>query len=385
MGPLAGVKVLELGGIGPVPFCGMLLSDLGAEVIRLERAAASPQEPAPKDPLLRGRRSIALNLKHPRAIEVLLQLIEQVDVLIEGFRPGVAERLGVAPEVCFVRNPRLVYGRMTGWGQEGPLAQAAGHDINYIALAGALHLIGPRGGKPVPPSNMLGDFGGGGMLLAVGVLSAVLEARRSGRGQVVDAAMVDGVAAMLAMAIGMRAQGQFYDGTGESLFAGAAPYYDTYETKDGAYVAIGSLEPQFFAELLDRLGLDRERYGAMGLPALDEATRTQHWPELRAAIAAAFRSRTREEWQARLEGTDVCFAPVLSLDEAARHPHNVARETFIEVEGLLQNAPAPRFSRSTLPTPHPPRRAGEDSATVLQEAGYGAAEIEALRREGVLG
>ncbi|HEY0942324.1 MAG TPA: CaiB/BaiF CoA-transferase family protein [Steroidobacter sp.] len=384
MGPLEGVRVLEIGGVGPTPFCGMMLADLGAEVVRFERAGAGVLETSPKDPLLRGRRSISLNLKQPRAIEVALRLVESADVLIEGFRPGVAERLGLGPQVCLARNSRLIYGRMTGWGQEGPLAQAAGHDINYIALSGALHLIGTPGGKPVPPLNLVADFGGGGMLLALGVLAALHEVRRSGQGQVVDATMLDGVAAMMAMYFGFRAQGQFRDRTGENFLAGAAPYYDVYETKDGAYVAIGSLEPQFYAELLERLGLDRERYAASGMPALDEATRRERWPELREAIASAFRSRTRAEWCERLEGTDVCFAPVLSLEEAPCHPHNLARGTFMEVDGLLQNAPAPRFSRSTLDAPRPPRKPGEDSDALLCEAGYSEAEIEILRREGAL-
>lgn len=384
MGPLEGVRVLEIGGVGPTPFCGMVLADLGAEVVRFERAGADLLESSIKDPLLRSRRSISLNLKQPRAIEVALRLVESADVLIEGFRPGVAERLGLGPEVCLARNSRLIYGRMTGWGQEGPLARAAGHDINYIALTGALHLIGTPGGKPVPPLNLIGDFGGGGMLLAVGVLAALHEVRRSGRGQVVDAAMLDGVAAMMAMYFGFRAQGLFRDATGENFLAGAAPYYDVYETKDGAYVSIGSLEPQFFAELLERLGLDRERYAASGMPHLDDATRRERWPELREAIATAFRSRTRAEWRERLEGTDVCFAPVLSLEEAPRHPHNLARGTFTEVNGLLQNAPAPRFSHSTLDAPRPPRRPGEDSVALLREAGYSEAEIEDLRQEGTL-
>jgi alpha-methylacyl-CoA racemase len=304
--------------------------------------------------------------------------------LLEGFRPGVAERLGVGPQASLARNPRLVYGRMTGWGQEGPLAHAAGHDINYIALAGALHLIGVPGGKPVPPLNLIGDFGGGGMLLAVGVLAALLEARQSGRGQVVDATMIDGVAALLAMFFGFRAQGNFRDATGENFLGGAAPYYDTYQTRDGKYVAIGSIEPQFFGVLLEKLGLDRALFGSSGFPALDQATVKQRWPELRAAIAGAFRSKTRAEWCQIMEGSDACFAPVLTVEEAPLHPHNAQRRTFIEVDGMLQNAPAPRFSRTPLGAPRAPRRPGEDSEAVLLEAGFSEAEIQRLRTVGVL-
>ena len=384
VGPLKGIRVLELGGLGPGPFCGMMLADLGAEVVRIERQAASTAEPAPQDPLLRSRRSVAIDLSKAEGSEAALRLAERAEVLLEGFRPGVAERLGVGPEASLARNPRLVYGRMTGWGQEGPLAHAAGHDINYIALAGALHLIGAPGGKPVPPLNLIGDFGGGGMLLAVGVLAALLEARQSGRGQVVDAAMIDGVAALLAMFFGFRAQGNFRDATGENFLGGAAPYYDTYQTRDGKYVAIGSIEPQFFGVLLEKLGLDPARFGSSGFPALDYATVKQRWPELRAAIAAAFRSKTRAEWCQIMEGSDACFAPVLSVEEAPFHPHNAQRRTFIEVDGVLQNAPAPRFSRTPLSAPRPPRRPGEDSESVLLEAGFSEAEIQRLRTVGVL-
>jgi len=383
-GPLKGVKVLEIGGIGPTPFCGMMLADLGADVVRLDRSSAGADEPAPRDPLLRSRRSIALDLGKPEGAEALLKLVERADILIEGFRPDVAERLGVGPQACLKRNPRLVYGRMTGWGQEGPLAHAAGHDINYIALSGALNLIGSPGGKPVPPLNLVGDFGGGGMLLAVGVLAALFEARRSGSGQVVDAAMVDGTVALLAMFFGFRADGCFRDATGENFLAGAAPYYDTYQTQDGRYVAIGSLEPQFYALLLEKLGLDRERFGSIAMPALDPVTIKERWPELREAIAAAFRSKTRDEWCRIMEGSDVCFAPVLSLEEAPQHPHNAARQSFIAVDGVLQNAPAPRFSRTVLAAPKSPRRPGEDSDSVLREAGLSGEDIKRLRAAGAL-
>lgn len=384
MGPLKGIKVLEIGGIGPTPFCGMMLADLGADVVRIERASAAADEPAPKDPLLRSRRSIAMDIRQPGGSETLLRLVERADVLIEGFRPGVAERLGVGPKECLDRNPRLVYGRMTGWGQDGPLAHAAGHDINYIALSGALSLIGTPGGKPVPPLNLVGDFGGGGMLLTVGVLAALFEVRQSGSGQVVDAAMVDGAIALLAMHFGFRADGYFRDATGENLLAGAAPYYDTYQTKDGGYVAIGSLEPQFYALLLEKLGLDCSRYARMGIPAFDSSTIKEGWPELREAIATAFRSKTRDEWCRIMEGTDVCFAPVLGVEEAPNHRHNAARQSFIDVEGVLQNAPAPRFSRTITDAPKAPRRPGEDCESILQEAGLSQEEINRLRTAGIL-
>jgi alpha-methylacyl-CoA racemase len=360
----------------------MMLADLGAEIVRIERASAQWSESPPPDPLLRNRRSIALDLKNATAVEVVLKLLEGADALIEGFRPGVLERLGLGPDVCLARNPRLVYGRMTGWGQDGPLAPAAGHDINYIALSGVLHLIGTPGGKPVPPLNLVGDFGGGGMLLAFGVLAALLESRRSGRGQVVDAAMVDGSAALLAMFYGMRARGMFQDATGTNFLAGAAPYYDTYRTKDHKYVAIGALEPQFFAQLLDKLGLDWQRYARVGFPVVDPATK--EWTELRSAIAAAVASRTRDEWCRIMEGTDACFAPVLTMEEAARHPHNVARRTFVTVNGVEQNSPAPRFSRTPSQIPQAPRRPGEDTEAVLRDAGFTEKQIEELRASGAL-
>ena len=310
MGPLKGLKVIELAGIGPAPFCAMMLADMGADVIRVDRASAKPGDPEPVDCLLRNRRSIALNLKSPAGTEALLHLIDGADALIEGFRPGVTERLGVGPDVCLARNPKLVYGRMTGWGQTGPLANAAGHDINYIAITGALHLIGERGRKPVPPLNLVGDFGGGGMMLLAGLLAALLEASRTGKGQVIDAAMVDGTVALLGFFYATRAAAPFYDATGEELLAGAAPYYGTYETKDGKYVAVGAIEPQFYALLLEKLGVDAKHLRA-GFPADRE-----HWPEAEAAIAKAIRTRTRDEWAAIMEGSDACFAPVLSLSRS---------------------------------------------------------------------
>ena len=387
MGPLSGLKVIELASIGPGPYCAMLLADLGAEIVRVERAAARPNDPPPHDSLLRNRRSIALNFKNPQAVELVLRLVEKADVLIEGYRPGVTERLGLGPEVCLARNPRLVYGRITGWGQDGPLAKVAGHDINYISLTGALHLIGLPGGKPVPPINLVGDMGGGGLLLAFGVLAAVLESRQSGRGQVVDAAMVDGAISMMGVFFAARAahsDALWRDETGNNTLTGAAPWYDTYLTKDGRYIAVGAIEPQFYELLLTKLGLDPRRWRALGFPAQDEATRAA-WPELRTALATAFASRTREEWCRIFEGSDACVSPVLSMDEAVRHPHNVARKAYVTVGGLVQNAPAPRYSRTPPAPVRPPRPAGADTEEVLRELGYSAADLAQLRSGGALG
>jgi alpha-methylacyl-CoA racemase len=378
MGPLQGLKVIEMAGIGPAPFCAMMLADMGADVVRVDRASARPGR-RETDCLQRNRRSIALDLKQPAAIATLLELLEGADVLIEGFRPGVMERLGLGPEACLARNPRLVYGRMTGWGQSGPLAHAAGHDINYIAITGALHLIGERGGKPVPPLNLVGDFGGGAMMLLAGVLAALFEAGRSGRGQVVDAAMTDGTVALLGLFFAQRAAFRdFQDATGGEMLAGAAPYYGTYATRDGKFLAIGALEPQFYAVLIEKLGLD-PKYLAAGFPA----SRTGN-DELRAAIAAAVATRTRDEWAAVFEGTDACVAPVLSLAEAARHPHNVARGTFVTVDGIEQHAPAPRFSRTAAAPVQGPRPAGADTIAVLQAAGFSDERIAGLRAAGAL-
>jgi alpha-methylacyl-CoA racemase len=380
MGPLHGLRVIELAGIGPAPFCAMMLADMGADVIRVDRASAQPGEPAPVDCLLRNRRSIALNLKSAAGIDALLGLIEGADALIEGFRPGVMERLGLGPEVCLARNPKLVYGRMTGWGQSGPLAHVAGHDIDYIAITGALHLIGERGRKPVPPLNLVGDFGGGAMMLLAGVLAALLESGRSGTGQVVDAAMTDGTLALLGIFFAQRAANPgFRDATGEEMLAGAAPYYGTFETKDGKYLAIGAIEPQFYALLLEKLGLDR-RFLAAGFPAPRET-----WVEAHAAITAAVRTKTRDEWAVIFEGTDACVAPVLSLAEAARHPHNVARGSFITVDGVEQHAPAPRFGRTASPPVRAPHCAGADTLDVLREAGFDEAQIAQLQVAGALG
>lgn len=340
MGALNGLKVLEIAAIGPAPFCAMMFADMGADVVRVDRRvdAGLGFSMAPKfDVMGRGRRSIALDLKSPDDLTVVRQLIAAADVLIEGFRPGVMERLGLGPEPCFADNPRLVYGRMTGWGQDGPLAHAAGHDLNYIALSGALAAIGPAD-QPLPPLNLVGDFGGGGMLLAVGILAAVLEARRSGKGQVVDAGMVDGATLLMASTYGMRAAGIWNDQRQNNALDGAAPWYGAYRTADGQFITIAAIEPKFYTELLARLELDPAT-----LPAQHDRPR---WPELRRAFADTIARRTRADWVERLEGTDVCFAPVLAMHEAAAHPHNAGRGTLIEQDGVVQPAPAPRFSRT---------------------------------------
>jgi alpha-methylacyl-CoA racemase len=384
-GPLAGTRVLELAGLGPAPFCGMMLGDMGAEVIRIERAGALWHEPS-RDPLLRNRRSVALNLKHPDGLAIALDLVAASDVLIEGYRPGVLERLGLGPADCLRRNPRLIYGRITGWGQTGPLALAAGHDLNYIALTGALHLTGAPGGKPVPPLNLVGDFGGGAMLLLSGVLAALLESKSSGQGQIVDAAIVDGTVSLLGMMFSFRANSYFRDATGENVLAGGAPFYDTFETRDGRYVSVAALEPQFYALLQQKLGLDDAQLDGLGIASVDDPAARARWPALRTALERLFKSRTREEWCRLLEGTDACFAPVLSLEEAARHPHNVARGNFMTVNDVLQNGPVPRFSRTPLGPPQCGREAGEDTASVLGEVlALPSAEIERLRSAGAVG
>ncbi len=343
VGPLAGIKILEIAGIGPGPFCGMMLADMGAEVIVVERAGGMPANAA--DPLQRNRKRISINLKTSQGISALMLLVERADALFEGYRPGVAERLGIGPQDCLARNPKLVYGRMTGWGQEGPLAQAAGHDINYIALSGALHAIGRRGERPVPPLNLVGDFGGGGMLLAFGMVCALLEAQRSGQGQVVDAAMIDGTAALMAMNIGMQAFGMGCDQVGENPLSGAAHYYDTYETSDKKFIAIGAIEPQFYQHLIEITGVDRKQFWPYRMAGEARAT-VEDWERLRAHLAHIFKQKTRDEWCAIMEGTDVCFAPVLSLSEAPGHAHHRARGTFVKVGEVMQNAPAPRYSRT---------------------------------------
>jgi alpha-methylacyl-CoA racemase len=374
MGPLQGVRVVELTGIGPGPFCAMLLADLGAEVLAVDRpASGQPGWPAL---FARGRRRVAVDLKHPEGSGVVLDLVAGADALVEGFRPGVAERLGIGPDACLARNPRLVYGRVTGWGQEGPLAGSAGHDIDYIALAGALHPVGSAGGPPVPPVNLLGDFGGGGMVLALGVVAALLEAGRSGQGQVVDAAMVDGAALLTTQLHELLAAGLWTDRRGTNLLDGAAPFYTVYETADGRHLAVGALEPQFWAELLERLGLAAE-----DLP--DQHDRAG-WPLLRERLAAVFRTRTRDDWCRLLEGTDACVAPVLSLLEAPAHPHNQARATFVDVAGTPQPAPAPRFSRTPCATPAPPPAPGDDDQ-VLAAWGMAPGRVAGLRAAGAIG
>ncbi len=379
MGPLEGVKVVEIAGIGPGPFASMMLADMGADVIRVDRAyRARGGDPAtpPKDPMSRGRRSIAVDLKHPDGIEAVLRIVEQADALIEGFRPGVMERLGLGPDVCLERNPKLVYGRMTGWGQEGPMAQAAGHDINYISLAGVLDHIGRKGERPLAPLNLVGDFGGGGMLMAFGVACALVETARSGRGQVVDAAMVDGAAVLMQMMYGMKAMGVWKDERGTNLLDTGAHFYEVYETKDGKHVSIGSIEPQFYAELVEKTGLEGE-----DLPAqMDQS----QWSKLQERLAAIFKSKTRDEWCEIMEGSDVCFAPVLSMGEAPEHPHNVDRKTFLDHGGVVQAAPAPRFSRTAPEVVRPAPHIGQDSADVLADHGFSADEIQKLEESGAV-
>ncbi|MEW6297913.1 MAG: CaiB/BaiF CoA-transferase family protein [Thermodesulfobacteriota bacterium] len=380
MGVLSGYKIVEFAGIGPAPMCAMLLSDMGAEVLRIDRAEDAnlgiPTE-AKYSVLNRGRRSVAIDLKRKEGTEVALTLIQRADALIEGFRPGVMERLGLGPEPCLTRNPRLVYGRMTGWGQEGPLAHAAGHDINYIALTGALHSIGRRGEAPVPPLNLVGDFGGGGVYLALGVVAALLEAQKSGKGQVIDVAMVDGAASLMAAIYGLRAAGHWSDRRGENILDTGAHYYNVYETRDGKYVAVGSIEPKFYAELLRLAGLEHEE-----LPRQNERSA---WPALTERLAAIFRTKTREEWCRIMEGSEVCFAPVLSMQEAPSHPHNRARGTFVEVDGVVQPAPAPRFGRTPSAIQRPPATPGEHTEEALRDWGFSAAEVEELRKSGAVG
>jgi alpha-methylacyl-CoA racemase len=380
MGPLQGIRVIEIAGIGPGPFAAMMLSDMGAEVLRIDRTQAVPASPpseASFDLLNRGRRSVAVDLKHERGIETVLRLVEKADSLIEGFRPGVMERLGLGPDVCLARNPRLVYGRMTGWGQEGPIAHAAGHDINYIALAGTLYHIGRKGEKPLPPLNLIGDFGGGGMLLAFGVACALVERTRSGRGQVVDAAMVDGAAVLATMVHAFRHTGMFTDERGANLLDTGAHFYETYETKDRKYVSVGSIEPQFYAELVKRSGLEGE-----DLPRQMDRAR---WPEMKERLAAIFKAKTRDEWCEIMEGTDVCFAPVLSIGEAYEHPHNVARHTFVEVAGRKQPAPAPRFSRTPPEIARPPAHPGQHTGEALRDWGFSEEEVGSLAETKAIG
>jgi alpha-methylacyl-CoA racemase len=376
-GPLAGIRVVEMVGLGPCPFAAMMLADMGAEVIRIDRKSApGADNPFPMlgtkfDVMARGRRSLALDLKQPAAKEVVLRLLDQADVVLEGFRPGVMERLGFGPDVCHARNAKLVYGRVTGWGQHGPLAQAAGHDLNYIALTGMLHAMGRAGSPPPPPLNLVGDFGGGAMMLAFGVVCAVLEARGSGKGQVVDAAMTDGAALLGAMMYGFRAFGAWNDQRASNLLDGGAPFYDTYACLDGKFISIGSLEPQFYALLLKLTGATDAVFGAQ----MDQAA----WPQMRERFTALFATRSRDDWCALLEGTDVCFAPVLDMAEAPAHAHNAARGTFIDIGGVVQPAPAPRFSRTAPQAGACASPPGADSAAILADWGWAGADIDALR------
>ncbi|MEX6724211.1 CaiB/BaiF CoA transferase family protein [Parapedomonas caeni] len=381
MGTLTGYRILEIAGIGPGPFASMMLADQGADVIRIDRLggkAAGVATDQTRDILGRSRRSIAVDLKSPEGVALVLDLVAQADALVEGFRPGVMERLGLGPDVCLKRNPRLVYGRMTGWGQEGPMAPAAGHDINYIALAGALAHYGRAGEKPTPPINMVGDFGGGGMLMAFGVVCALLEAQKSGQGQVIDAAMVDGAALLMSMIWTFKAMGIWSEKRGVNLLDTGTHFYDTYETSDGRFISLGAIEPQFYAEFRARAGLAEDKdFDAQMNPA--------SWGPLKAKLTDLFKQKTCDEWCAILEGSDACFAPVLTMSEAARHPHNVQRGTFVEVSGITQPAPAPRFSRTPAGTPRPPVAPGAHTDAVLADFGFSADKIATLRQAKVVG
>lgn len=381
-GPLAGIRVIEMVGLGPAPFCAMLLADMGAEVIRIDRKAQpGAANPFPMlgtkfDVMARGRRSLALDLKQPEARAVLLRLVEQADVLLEGFRPGVMERLGLGPDVCQEKNPKLVYGRITGWGQTGPLAQAAGHDINYLALSGMLQAIGRSDSPPPPPLNLVADFGGGAMLLAFGVLCAVLEAKNSGQGQVVDAAMVEGSALLGAMLYGMRAFGNWSEQRASNLLDGGAHFYDTYACADGKFISIGAIEPQFYALLL--------RLCQITDPQFDAQMDVTQWPELKLKITAIFKTKTQQAWCELMEGSEVCFAPVLDMAAAPQHPQNQARNSFIEVDGVTQPAPAPRFSRSTPEVTSSAAQPGQHSTAILQDWGIAPELIAQLQAKNII-
>lgn len=371
-GPLQGIRVIELAGIGPGPFAGMMLADHGAEVIRVDRPGARIDS---RDPLLRGRRLIGVDLKSAEGRALVLDLVKGADALFEGFRPGVTERLGLGPAECHAVNPALVYGRMTGWGQFGPYANAAGHDINYIALAGALHGYGRAGDKPTPPINMVGDFGGGGMMLAFGMVSALLHAKTTGQGQVIDCAMTDGAAALMAMIWGFRANGIWKDERGVNLLDTGAHMYDTYACADGKFISIGSLEPQFYALLLEKTGLKDDPDFAAQMDA-------GRWPQLKDRLTALFATKTRDEWCEIMEMTDICFAPVLSMAEAPHHPHNAARQTFVEADGVMQPAPAPRYSATVSDAPRMTKAADTDA--ILAGLGYDADRIGALKAAGTV-
>ena len=372
-GPLTGLKIVEFAGIGPGPFCGMLLSDLGADVVRIDRKG--PGRGSKFDVTGRGRRSIALDLKHPEAVETCLKLMETADVVFEGFRPGVMERLGLGPDVALKRNPKLVFGRMTGWGQTGPFANAAGHDMNYIAISGALHAIGTED-KPIPPLNLVGDFGGGALYLAFGLLAGVIHSRATGQGQVIDCAMSDGAASLMAMFYGMKGSGMWKDERRGNLLDGGAHFYDTYQCSDGGWISIGSIEPQFYALLIEKTGITD--------PQFKNQMSRDEWPELGAKLAAVIRTKTRDEWCDLMAGTDVCFAPVLTLEEAPKHAHNAARQTFVTIEGVVQPAPAPRFSATPGAVQGPPPAIGAHSDTALTDWGFAAEEVERLKAVGAL-
>lgn len=373
-GPLHGIRIVEFAGIGPGPYAGMMLADHGAEVIRIDRPGGMV---LPADPLTRSRKSISLDMKNPEAVSIARELCKTADGIIEGLRPGVMERLGLGPDVLIGDNPRLVYGRMTGWGQYGPYAQAAGHDINYISLSGVLHTVGRAGEKPVPPVNYIGDFGGGGMMLAFGMVSAILSAKATGKGQVIDCAMTDGSAVLSAMTWGFKAMGVWKDEAGVNRLDGGAPYYDTYVCADGKFISIGSIEPQFYALLRKHTGLDAD-------PAFDAQDDQSQWAALKDKLTALFKTKTRDEWCALMEMTDVCFAPVLSLEEAPQHPHNVARGTFIDVGGVIQPAPAPRYSETVVDTPTPSPKVGAHSDEILAGLGFDAMRIAAVRATGAV-
>jgi alpha-methylacyl-CoA racemase len=376
-GPLAGLRVVEMAGLAPAPFACTVLADLGADVIRVDRARPGVDVfMVPGDPLARSRRSVGVDVKSPDGLDLVRRMADRADVFVEGYRPGVAERMGLGPDECLERNPGLVYGRMTGWGQDGPMAPIAGHDINYIGLAGALGAIGRAGERPVPPLNLIGDFGGGGLLLAMGVLAALYERERSGRGQVVDASMVDGAALLTTHLHGLRAVGMWAGARGENMLDGGAPFYDTYRAADGRYVAVGAIEQRFWTALLAALGLD-----AGSLP---DRTNPANWPALREVLTTRIATRGRDEWAKLAEGTDACLTPVLTPWEAAGHPHNEARGTFVEVGGVVQPAPAPRFDRTPTATPTPPPAAGADTESVLMELGLTGGEIEKLRSAGAI-
>jgi len=378
MGPLEGIKVVEFAGLGPGPFCAMMLGDMGADVVRIDRIGGHFMNPEPrKNTHNRSRRSVALDLKKPEGIEAALKLIEKADALIEGFRPGVMERLGLGPEVCLKRNPKLVFGRMTGWGQEGPLANCAGHDINYLAITGALHAIGTKEGGPVPPLNLVADYGGGGMFLAYGLLAGIISAMRTGKGQVVDTAMTDGVPLLLGGALSRLAMDKWVDEREANLLDGGAYFYATYECSDGEWISLGSIEPQFHALLLEKLHLTES-------PEFQDQLNPETWPAARAKLAAVFKTQTRDHWCELMENTDVCFGPVLSLTEAAEHPHNKARGTFFEMEGAIQGAPAPRFSGTPAAEPTPPPLAGEHNDETLADWGFSDDDISALKQAGAL-